>query len=442
MLINIIGIIFYNTLLVFDLCIIENKKLYLKSKNFYFAIFFVNILSIFNNYINIIELKPFINIIILIVANWLILKDKLLKSIIKVVIMYMLFLIVELIYLLLIIVINDAYTIDKLNIILNKINEVPYYSFAYNMVSSTLFAFMFNSKSLKKIYIQITTLAQKLNPKKALLNLCVIFLFFYFTYGIFSFSDKIYLNVIMIIILILIIIIMYFKGISVGNQYAEEKEKYNSTQQLLLEYEDMIDRYRVNNHENKNQLLIIQNMIKNNDIKVNEYIDDLVGNVYMSNEKTMMTVSIIPARGLRATIHTKLNIMEEKKIKYVLNVDRKLRIVDFDNISSDLNLKICKIISIFIDNAIDEVESHKKDKIVNIELYIIDNIMTLEISNKFENHFDIARLSEKKYTTKETGHGYGLALAKELVDSENSLTNYTRIDDDIFTQILEIKIKK
>ena len=80
------------------------------------------------------------------------------------------------------------------------------------------------------------------------------------------------------------------KNFKVMNEYEETKKRYSGVEKSLIEYEDMIDKYRVNNHENKNQLLLIQNMIKHKDKNVSEYIDNLVGNVYMTNEKIMMDI--------------------------------------------------------------------------------------------------------------------------------------------------------
>ena len=38
----------------------------------------------------------------------------------------------------------------------------------------------------------------------------------------------------------------------------------------------MMDKYRVLNHENKNQLLLIKSMINNKDKKVTNYIDEII----------------------------------------------------------------------------------------------------------------------------------------------------------------------
>ena len=164
----------------------------------------------------------------------------------------------------------------------------------------------------------------------------------------------------------------------------------------------------------------------------------------MVNEKLMMDVSMLPS-GIKATIYTKMVMMENKRISYKLNVDRKLRYVDFfdrdANIETSLN--ICDILSVFLDNAIEEIEN-KKDPEIYIEVFYDekDEELTFEISNKIYNkEIDLNKLPEKGYTTKSNGHGYGLALVSEIVSANSRLENKTIIKNNIFTQRLTLKLK-
>ena len=122
------------------------------------------------------------------------------------------------------------------------------------------------------------------------------------------------------------------------------------------------------------------------------------------------------------------------------NIDHKLRNVEYFENNSDVTLKVCNLLSIFIDNARDEANL-LTDKVINIDIYI-DGINTIifEITNKYISEFDIQKIYEKKYTTKSEGHGYGLALAKEITDCEPRISNKTIIDDNLFTQGLIVDI--
>ena len=50
------------------------------------------------------------------------------------------------------------------------------------------------------------------------------------------------------------------------------------------------------------------------------------------------------------------------------------------------------------------------------------------------------RLEEKGYTSKGKGHGYGLTLAKSIIDNNKKLSSEKRISKNTFTQILKIKM--
>ena len=442
MIIDVLSRIYFNIMLVVSIYVIEKRQIKILDRNFVFSVIVLNLLSFIVTSLDLVEIKPFLNVIILLFVDFLFLKNKFSKSLFKIALIYGILLMCELALILGLSLLGNFYDSVNFENIIDLLNTNIIFSAISNIVVSSILVLSLFINYVRDIYTNIIKIFKKIKIRKYTYWILLLILFFTLVYQSIVFSDNVIFNVCMLMILLVVIIIFYSKDLNVRFDYEETKEKYSSVQNSLLKYEDMIDKYRVTNHENKNQLLIIQNMIKHNDSKVNEYIENLVGNVYMTNEKIMMDVSIIPAGGLRATIHTKLNKMDDKKIKYSLNIDRKLRTIDFDDLSSDLNLKICNIVSIFIDNSIDEVSEHKNKKIINIEMYLDSNILTIEVSNKYKNDLNIDKIFDKGYTTKSEGHGYGLALAKELVESEECLTNFQRIEDNIFTQVLEIKIKK
>lgn len=442
MLIDLIGMIIASTIIMYAIIVLNDRKIQLKNKTIYQSIIIYDLIVLINNELTFQYIRPIIRIMSMILILRIIMKYDLKKILISITYTYIVLLVVEFVFSLgLSLVLNIDNSNDLMSKIL-KINDIGYITFIINIVSSMTLLLLNKNKFGSYIYEWTIKKLNYIKENKVFYIIFYVLLMAIILYIIIFYTSNSIAAIIMFIILLFIMTYIFIKELMIRNDYEEAKEKYNNVQQSLVEYEDMIDKYRVNNHENKNQLLTIQNMIKSKDKKVNKYIDDLVGNVYMTNENIMMDVSIIPAGGLRATIHTKLNSMDDKKIKYVLNIDRKIRMIDFDNISSELNLKICKIISIFMDNSIDEVMTHKKNKVVNVDMYIAQDKLMVEVANSFENSFDVNKIFEKRYTTKSNGHGYGLSLAKELIDSENQLDNYNKIEDDVFTQILEIRLKK
>ncbi len=224
--------------------------------------------------------------------------------------------------------------------------------------------------------------------------------------------------------------------------YNRISSKYETSISSLKEYEIMIDKFRVSTHENKNEFYTIRNMLKeeNNDEKVIKYIDKLIDNKIKDSDKIMKKTAKIPEGGLRATIYSKLCLMDKLKIKYKLNISRDVRTTDLINLDEDIILKICKILGVFLDNAIEAVK-HLKKKEIFIEIYSLNNYLCIDITNNFKGNLDLDKISNTKYTTKGDGHGYGLTLVSKLLEEEpNKLENEKSINRDTFTQTLKIKM--
>ena len=246
------------------------------------------------------------------------------------------------------------------------------------------------------------------------------------------------INTIMAVIFISLVI----TSSKVKVNYNKISNKYQTSISSLKEYEVMIDKFRVDTHENKNEFLTIRNMLKdkNNKEDIVKYIDKLVDNKIKDNDKIMKKTAKIPSGGLRATIYSKLCLMEKLKIKYTLNISRDIRTTDLIDLDEDLVLKICKILGVFLDNAIEAVKSLKKKEIA-IEMYNIDNELCIDITNNFKGNLDLDKINNMKYTTKGEGHGYGLTLVNKLLEEESDkLENEKSINRDTFTQTLKIKM--
>ena len=245
-------------------------------------------------------------------------------------------------------------------------------------------------------------------------------------------------NVAMAIVFIGIVIM----STKIKENYNKINSKYETSISSLKEYEVMIDKFRVDTHENKNEILTIRNMIrdKNNKEDIVKYIDKLVDNKIKDNDKIMKKTAKIPSGGLRATIYSKLCLMEKLKIKYTLNISRDIRTTDLIDLDEDIVLKICKILGVFLDNAIEAVKGLKKKEIA-IEMYNIDNELCIDITNNFEGNLDLDKINNMKYTTKGEGHGYGLTLVNKLLEEESDkLENEKSVNRDTFTQTLKIKM--
>jgi len=298
-----------------------------------------------------------------------------------------------------------------------------------------------NLRFIKRTYNIILNVIKKLSLKFVLycfLPICfIVNVYLAVTYYNYNPIYYVIINNISLYLIFFIIFVLIKKE----NEYTKIYDKYNTTLNSLKEYEDILDKYRVSNHENKNQLLTIRNMIVEKNKKVAKYIDELVKNKLKDDEKIMQEVSVIPTGGLRGLVYSKILDMKEKNIDYELNISKEVRTVDLINKLNDSDmLDICQIIGVYIDNAIEAVMDIK-DKYVNFDMYLENNCLVFEISNYYEGKIELEKLEEKGYTTKTSGHGYGLSLTKEIINSNKKLKNEKRLSKETFTQVLKIKMK-
>ncbi len=239
--------------------------------------------------------------------------------------------------------------------------------------------------------------------------------------------------------------VMYFTIIiysfSNRNRYLKVYDKYNTTISSLKEYEDILNQYRVSNHENKNQLLTIRNMIKNREKNIPEYIDKIVENKLKDNEQLMGQSSIIPEGGLRGLVYSKMLLMKEQNIDFDLSIDKAIKTVQLINLGDNTVLDICKIVGVFLDNAIEDVSS-LEERFIDLEMSIENKKLYISVSNNYEGTILMDEIENQGYTTKGKGHGYGLSLVKKLVDQNSLLKNEKGVSKEEFTQRLIVDVSK
>lgn len=241
-------------------------------------------------------------------------------------------------------------------------------------------------------------------------------------------------------ILIIFFLFVSLKFAKTKNSFDEISSKYETSITSLREYEAMIDKYRIYNHENKNELQTLRNLISKKNTKALKYIDEIINDKIKDNEKIMYKTSKIPEGGLRATIYAKLCTMDELGIKYSLDIAKDIRTVDLINMKEDIVLNICKILGVFLDNAIEAVKD-LKTKHIGIEIYLMDGDLCVDITNNYEGKLDMNKIGSSKYTTKGGNHGYGLSLVNQIIsDYPDRFENEKSITKNTFTQKIKIKM--
>lgn len=403
----------------------------LKFNKYVIISFIIFCISIIFNYIFVSDLiRPIISVLILIIFCSCILEQVTNKSIVLAIYSQIIIIIAEILFLIIIVLFFGA---NGENIVNN------YYGNIFSNIVISLIAILISKiKYIRTIYNKIILITDKINKKHLLFVIIVLafiasFLTAFFYYKI-NLAFLLIFNM-SVVIIYFIFTYYYFKA---NNNYIKVYDKYNMTLNSLKEYEDILSRYRISNHENKNQLLTIRSMVKNK--KVVSYIDEIVENKIKDNEKLMFDSMVVPEGGLRGLIYSKMLLMKENNIDFDLCVDKALKTTDLSIISDELMLNICNIVGVYLDNAVEAVK-YLDEKYIIIEIYL-DDTLNIAITNNYEGSIDLDNIDNVGYSTKGDSHGYGLSLVKEIISKNKCITSNRTISDDEFTQEIKIKCKK
>lgn len=308
-----------------------------------------------------------------------------------------------------------------------------------NIFVSVFSALLIKTKICKNIFNNLVDVASRIKFRTLLfMALSIIIIANMYLAITYYKYDPLYYIIINTLSIYIIMLITYFLA-KKESDYIKVSDKYNVMLKSLKEYEIMLDQYRISNHENKNQLLTVRNMLPKDNEEIRNYIDKIVDNNLKDNNNIMVKVSKIPSGGLKGLIYSKLLVMQQKKVNYDLNISRGVSTIDLIKLDDSVVLDICKIIGVYLDNSIEAVED-LDEKNISIEMYMQDDNLVICISNNYEGLLDINKIDEKGYTSKGNGHGYGLSLTKELINNNSRLSNNKCINGNIFSQELIIKL--
>ena len=313
-------------------------------------------------------------------------------------------------------------------------------TFFPNLFVSIIYVVISNIKFFKSFYLKVLKLTEKVNFKKIIL-FCLLLVFsinFLMAVVYYDINSR-YVFLINSLLLVVYSFIVY-RTLSEKNINMVVTAENKSLMESLHQYEDMVDRQRVDNHENKNQLLIIKNMIKKNDQDVIKYIDTVVKDEKEDDEALYTKVKSIPSGGLQGIIYQKMLSMKDNRILFSLDVSRDVRHIELEKMNMEDNYKLCKIVGVLLDNAIEE-SLKIEDRRIMISLYVDDDMLIIDISNRFDGKIDLDKIDEEGYTTKGDGHGYGLSLVKKLVSESDCFINERKVNKDVFKQIIKFKLK-
>ncbi len=409
------------------------EKINLKKFNTYLILIILTIAATLNSIFINGFIRIIFSVIMLAIGNFMIFKKKLNETIVSTIFCYLILSLADIISALLLIIIfsKDA----------NFIKNEYFATFIGNILVSFVFIIIIMIPIVKTTYMKLIDLTNKLKIKNLILSCILLIISINFLMAIIYYDMNSIYVIITNSLLLLIYSYIVFKAINEKNNNIMIKAENASLMNSLSEYENMVDRQRIDNHENKNQLLIIKNMINKKDKNVIKYIDTIIKDEKEDDEALYTKVKTIPSGGLQGIIYQKMLTMKDNNISFSLDVSRDVRKIDLDSLGMENNYKLCKIIGVLLDNAIEE-SIKIENKCVMISLYIDEDMLIIEIANRFDSEINLEKIDDEGFTSKGEGHGYGLSLVKNII-SENSdtFTNERKIINDVFKQTIKVKIK-
>lgn len=412
---------------------LHNQKISFKNYKVYVSIIFISIICIFNYYF----VNNYIKILTILVASFIgncfLFKRKDTSNIFVPIISELIILLSELMISIV------AFTI--LNLDMNFVSSNYFGSLIINILIGFMSVILVNISFFKKLLNFLQKITSNI-PKNIIISifaLLIIICNFLLAISYYKIETKYVLifDTVMIIIYSFIV----FKMLEQKNRYIKISNKYNMTNTTLKELEQNVTRLKITNYENKNQLLTIRNMIKKGEDSKSliKHIENIVNTKIKDDETLMLQTSIITNSMISSIVYSKMLTMKENDVDAALIISRDIKDLYLSDIPDELAVEICKIIGVYLDNALEEVSKYE-EKIINIEFYAEKKTLCIAISNNFEGEIDFEKMDNPGYTTKENGHGYGLSLAREIIESNDRLSSEREIKDNIFKQILKIKM--
>ena len=287
-------------------------------------------------------------------------------------------------------------------------------------------------KQLQKFYCYF-------EKRSSLLNICFFILiiigFCIFTYNSGIFFKNWNITYILNITLIIILGLIAYIFIKSRNSFNELTDEYDNLFSYVQNFEDWIEKEQLNRHEYKNQLAVLYCLTKEKKVKskIAEILED---NINIDDE-VINQLKKLPKGGIKGLMYYKVAIAEKKKIK--VTADISIETKSLLKKLSEKNLRIvCKLIGIYLDNAIEAAEETRKKRLL-IEVYELPNKVCFVFSNTFKMQANFAERNNKGISSKGEGRGNGLYFASKLIKLNDWLETKQEIIDNYYIQQLIIK---
>lgn len=319
----------------------------------------------------------------------------------------------------------------------NKIRECWYVRIINNIVVCIIYTVILLIPKIKEKCIYFV---QKFHGKRiSLISILMIFLLAIISVTYVMTKDyELTANYLTNLFIVITIIIFCYIFINENNEFNKLNDDYDSLFKCIQTFEEWIEREQLNRHEYKNQLASLRCATKEK--KVKDKIDSIINDNININSSTVNQLKPIPNGGLKGLLYYKIVIAQNNKLNVEVDISIKNPKI-IKNIAEEKMKIICRLVGIYMDNAI-EAAIESKRKIISVEIYELKKELNIVVANSFSSTENIERRNEKGYSTKGKGRGNGLYFASKMINKCDWIFDYQSINKDFYIQKLIIKIKE
>lgn len=286
-----------------------------------------------------------------------------------------------------------------------------------------------------KLLLKKTKLENNINKKITFYNrlvVCITAFLLLLTFKTAQSYDSVsYIaNIILLIVLCIIVYIIFIQN----KKIQEFNVKTDHFIQFVDKYESSIDLNREFKHEVMNYLVIARNSKKKDDMK--KVIELTINKFATTGNNNYRNVSLLPS-GLKGIIYYKVLELEILKVNIEMNISKNVEKY-VRNLDVDTYKDIMQVVTILLDNVIDEMKTTKKEKIVSIDISENNEKIIFEIANSISHSIDLKKLNNRNYSTKGKNRGMGLYLVNKIIDKYPNVKLNQEISSNYFVSTLII----
>lgn len=215
-------------------------------------------------------------------------------------------------------------------------------------------------------------------------------------------------------------------------------DAYDKLMDYIKIYEKVITDRGKQQHEYKNQLILIRSMLKPEDKKTIQYINEQL-KIETADKKMKLFGQLknVPEGGLKGLIYYKVQEMEKNNVNIFVSVDSQLEDEKMWKICDENLRDISRIIGVYLDNAAEAAKTAQQ-KSFTIDISSDEGNLIFSFSNTYSGSLDPSSMENDGYTTKGLNRGFGLSLVRDILAKNKYLSQSREVNGRFYVQRLII----